>query len=135
MSENIVLYHCNHCSGSGTCSNGATGNSCVVCAKKRQSVGELPRYWGFRRKMHFESFRGLVCGCCGGLGKAEVMTARINNRITSAIGICIPLVLIIMTTFSSFSESTRLFDVLSTLTCSVTGTIIGFYFSSTKRGS
>ena len=135
MSENIVLYHCNHCSGSGTCSNGANGNSCVVCVKRRQGMGEIPRYWGFQRKRYLESFTGLACGCCGGIGKAEIMTARINGRITSVLGIIMPFFLILLTFLSSASGNTRLFDVFSTLACSVTGTVIGYYFSSCKNSS
>lgn len=134
MTVEVVLYACQHCAGQGTCKNGVNGKTCVICAKRAECDKDIPKYYGIKRKEHFESFSGLVCSCCRGIGKTDVMTARMNNRITVALASVLPFILLGMTCISSvnmlFNE--KLFYTLSTLTCSVTGTIIGYYFSTKK---
>lgn len=124
MSRNFNLFDCRHCEGEGTCKNGVDGRSCVVCARR----AELRSWKLVGRKVYFESFTGLVCGCCGGLGQTDLMTERVNNRITPALAILIPVTLLAITIFTAFLSS-DIFHSFFTFSTTIIATIVSFYFS------
>lgn len=119
----INLYDCKHCNGTGTCSNGLENTSCECCAKKN----ELP-FW--RRKKQV----GLICGCCGGIGKAELLTDRMNKRVTPLLAIYL-VVMILGTLVISIVTGSQYSSELLAFSSAIIGSICGFYFSAvTKEG-
>lgn len=114
--QNITsnLYDCNHCGGKGTCRNGREGISCAACVVRNELKG----------KDHI----GLLCGSCGGIGKAEPMTERINKRTAPLLAIYLVIVLLILIAFASIFKSEH-FSELLTFSSTIIGSVIGFYFS------
>ncbi len=117
---NVVstLYECKHCSGTGTCQNGPDGFSCAACIKKNE-LG----FWS--RRQH----KGLMCGACGGIGRAEPLTERMNKRIAPVLAIVLTFSLIIMVSLAALLNSTH-FNELLAFSSAIIGTVVGFYFSS-----
>ena len=125
MTDIIVnLHECKHCGGSGTCKNGADGSSCLVCAKRN----ELHFWEYFNRK----NLNGLLCGSCGGIGKAEPLTERMHKRmpvVLAFILVCGPLLII---SLAAYFESPY-FSELLTFSSVVIGSVSGYYFSNKEK--
>lgn len=122
MELTVNLHECKHCSGTGTCTNGLDGNSCYACAERN----ELP-FWR-RKNQH-----GLMCGSCGGIGKAEPMTERINKRVAPLLAIYLSVALIAIMFFAAFTES-KFFSEILAFSSAIIGAVVGFYFSSRSKG-
>lgn len=118
-----TLYGCKHCSGTGTCTNGEDKTSCLACAKKH----ELP-FW------HQRGQHGLMCGSCGGIGKAEPLTERMNKRIAPLLAIFLTLFLLVMISVAALLES-QFFSELLAFGSAIIGSVVGFYFSSRQSKS
>lgn len=116
----VNLYDCKHCSGTGTCSNGTNNSSCERCAK----LNELP-IW--RRRNQF----GLICGSCGGIGKAEPLTERMNKRIAPILAIMLVMALLTIISLAALFEN-KYFTELLAFSSAIIGSICGYYFSSLK---
>jgi hypothetical protein len=114
------LYECKHCAGSGTCSNGKDGSSCLVCAERN----DLP-FWK-RTNQH-----GLVCGCCGGIGMSEPLTERINKRIAPMLALFIIAMLMALIFIAAITES-KFFSEILAFTSAIIGTVVGYYFSNSR---
>lgn len=114
----VNLYECRHCEGQGTCRNGKEGNTCAACIKRNDLTG----------KDHY----GLLCGSCGGIGKAEPMTERMNKRIAPALAIVLVVSLLIMIGFSSATRSSYFSELLA-FSSAIIGSLVGFYFSHQKN--
>ncbi|HDS1201531.1 MULTISPECIES: molecular chaperone DnaJ [Shewanella] len=119
----VNLYDCKHCSGTGTCSSGKDNTSCEVCAKKN----ELP-FWR-RRNQH-----GLLCGSCGGIGKAEPLTERMNKRIAPLLAISLVIILLGIIGVSALFENKYFSEILA-FSGAIIGSVCGFYFSAIKSQS
>ena len=114
------LYECKHCSGSGTCTSGEGGKSCVTCAKR----AKIP-FWN--RKNHI----GLVCECCGGIGKAELVTERMNKRIAPLLAIYLVIILLMFLIAATFTKNEFFSEILA-FSSAIIGSVVGYYFSSRK---
>lgn len=112
------LYPCAHCQETGTCQNGENGKTCNLCIKKNELKG----------KEH----TGLACGVCGGLGRAEPMTERMNKRMTPILALFIVLPLLLIVFWALVANSSHFGEILA-FASALIGTVIGFYFS--KKGS
>ena len=117
----VNLYDCQHCSGTGTCTNGKDSCSYEACAKKN----ELP-FWR-RRNQH-----GLLCGSCGGIGKAEPLTERMNKRIAPLLAMAIVVILLIIIAEAAIFENKYFSEILA-FSGAIIGSVCGFYFSSVKN--
>lgn len=118
MDVTANLHDCRHCSGKGTCTTGKDASSCYACAKRN----ELPLW---RRKNQY----GLMCGSCGGIGKAEPMTERINKRIAPLLALYLSITLIVMIFVAALTKSPYFSELLA-FCSAIIGTVAGFYFSS-----
>jgi hypothetical protein len=112
------LFDCKHCEGTGTCRNGKDGCSCAVCIKRN----ELPK----------NEYFGLACGSCGGIGKAEPTTERMNKRIAPALAITLVVSLLVMISFSSIMQN-KYFSELLAFSSAIIGSLVGFYFSHQNK--
>ena len=117
----INLHDCKHCKGLGTCQNGKGGASCLACAKKN----ELPFY---NLNNHF----GLLCGSCGGIGKAEPLTERMHNRIAPMLAIVLVVSLLAIILWAAAIES-QFFSELLAFSSAIIGSVVGYYFSSKEK--
>lgn len=115
------LYDCKHCSGTGTCSNGKDGSSCAACAEKN----DLP-FW--KRKNQY----GLICGCCGGIGKSEPLTERMNKRIGPILALLIIFMLMTLIFFAALTKSPYFSEILA-FSSAIIGSVVGYYFSSREN--
>ena len=108
---------CAHCKTSGTCSNGADGNACVLCA--RQALGKT--------YSSATSLKGLVCSVCEGRGTAETFSLKLQNRFLPffAVGFLFLLLLFIAV---AYFWTANYKDVVA-FAGPLVGTIIAFYFS------
>ncbi len=113
----VNLYECKHCEGQGTCRNGNASSSCAACIKRNELNG----------KEHF----GLLCGSCGGIGKAEPMTERMNKRIAPVLATVLVISLLFMVGFSSVTKSPYFSELLA-FSSAIIGSLVGFYFSHQK---
>jgi len=111
------LYDCAHCGKSGTCTNGGEGCSCAACIKYHELKGTL--------------YRGLACGTCGGLGKGEPYTERMNKRIQPMMAIILVLISFMALMTSLLIQSPHFSEVLAFVSTLIGG-VAGFYFS--QRG-
>ncbi|QDF74065.1 molecular chaperone DnaJ [Shewanella marisflavi] len=119
----VNLYDCQHCSGTGTCTNGKDNCSCEVCAKKN----EIP-FW--RRRNQY----GLICGSCGGIGKAEALTERMNKRIAPLLAIYLVVSLLVLISVLALIDNKYFSEVLA-FSSAVIGSVCGYYFSAIKSQS
>ncbi len=106
------IHSCAHCSGSGTCKHGVNDASCAACAVKNE----------LKKGEYF----GLACGTCGGLGKTDTVTYRMNNRTTPLLAImivacCFALICVGILRDQHFQE-------ILTFSGTVIGSVIGYYF-------
>jgi hypothetical protein len=119
MSEITVnLHDCKHCDGTGSCRNGINETSCIACAKRN----ELP-FW--RQKNQY----GLLCGSCGGLGRAEPLTERMNKRIAPLLAMLLVVGLMVLVSLAAISNSSNFSELLA-FSSAIIGTVAGFYFSN-----
>ena len=112
------LYPCQHCGETGTCTSGPDGAGCAVCMKKNEL-----------RKA--ASSIGISCGSCGGLGKAEPMTERMNNRLPAILSIVIVGCLISFS-FALAVYENKYFPEYLAFSGTLLGGIVTFYFTSRK---
>jgi hypothetical protein len=110
----VNLYECFHCKGDGTCRNGPDGSSCAACIKRNELKGK--------------DFVGLLCGSCGGIGKAEPMTERLNKRAAPLLAMIIVSALLVIITFAAFTKSPYFSELLA-FSSAIIGSVVGFYFS------
>jgi len=119
----VNLHDCKHCDGSGTCAKGPNQTSCLVCAKKH----ELP-FWSRKGQV------GLMCGSCGGIGRAEPLTERMNKRIAPMLALLLTTVLLVMISLAAVYESPYFSQILA-FSSAIIGSVAGFYFSSNRSNS
>ena len=119
--NNLNYYKCGHCNGTGTCSSGENGSSCIVCAK----YNEL-NFWN--RKNHF----GLICGSCGGSGITEPTSQKLNKRITPMLAVCLVFSLLVLLAVSILLNSSHFSEIL-TFSSAIIGSIVGYYFSNESK--
>lgn len=131
MSIEVILHPCSHCEGEGTCKRDENGKTCVVCAMEYAKVGFIPKLKKGDKKSYYESFTGLICSCCGGLGNAETKTDRLNKRMRSILGFGIPYFLLLMCFISLLLKPEYLVNLLP-FTAGILGAIVGFYFGDKK---
>lgn len=117
------LYDCKHCDGAGTCKNGKEGASCVACAKKHELS-----FWRQRGQW------GLMCGSCGGIGKAEPLTERMNKRIAPMLAIVLTFSLLVIISLAALLKSQHFAELLA-FGSAIIGSVVGFYFSSREYKS
>lgn len=114
------LYPCAHCEGSGTCKNGANESSCMACIKNNELKG----------KEHM----GLACGSCNGLGIAEPLTERFNNRIKPLLAMGIVFIMLLMLFALAVMKSPFFTEVLA-FASTLIGGIVAYYFTASRRGN
>ncbi|MCK5728717.1 MAG: hypothetical protein KAH08_05800 [Methylococcales bacterium] len=114
----VNLHDCKHCDGSGTCKNGKDGCSCVACAKKNELS-----FW--KQDNQF----GLLCGSCGGIGRAEPLTERIHNRVAPLLAIYLVCILLGIVLLAAMSKN-QFFSELLAFSSAIIGSVVGYYFSS-----
>ena len=108
------LYECLHCKGEGTCRNGEEEKSCAACIKRNELKGN--------------SHRGLICGSCGGIGKADPVTERIDKRTGPVLALFLACGLLFLITLFGLLQS-PLFPQILAFASAIIGSIVGFYFS------
>lgn len=118
----VTLHDCKHCGGTGTCTSGKDGHTCAACVKKNELS-----FW-----QRFFKHKGLLCGSCGGIGQAEAMSERYNNRIGPFLALMLVFVPLMMVGYSAFTHNPY-FPQILTFSGTVIGTVAGFYFSSSSR--
>jgi hypothetical protein len=118
------LYECKHCGGSGTCTNGTDGGSCLVCAKRNEL--HFWEYWD--RK----NLNGLLCGSCGGIAKAEPLTERMHKRMPSILALILVIASITIISWAAFFDNKH-FSELLPFSSLLIGTVSGYYFSKKEK--
>lgn len=108
------LYECLHCKGEGTCRNAENGVSCAACIKRNELKGA--------------PYTGLICQSCGGIGKADPMTERIDKRAAPLLALGTVFGLLIIVATSAFISSPHFAQIIA-FAGAIIGSIIGFYFS------
>ncbi|UMR31595.1 hypothetical protein MJ904_05090 [Massilia sp. MB5] len=111
-----TLYACGHCKETGTCSNGSDGLSCSACAAEHALKGS--------------EHRGLPCGVCGGMGRAEPKTERINKRMAPILAYVVVVLLLMGIALSAIFD--RHFSEILAFAGTVIGAITGYYFSKQR---
>lgn len=119
----VNLHDCAHCNGTGTCDNGEDGYSCTVCAKEQG----IFFYW--KPKKH----KGLACSVCGGMGRTEATTDRLNKRMAPALAIYMTVMLFLLIMISLLLNS-QYFSQILAFSSAILGSVTGFYFSSRGKG-
>ena len=107
------IHDCAHCKGTGTCSHGKEGEACAACIKKNE--------------LKNGTYYGLACGTCGGLGKTDTVTSRINNRATPLLGMLITIFCFLMIILFGFAGNKYFSEVLA-LCGTLLGAVTGHYF-------
>src|SRR5688572_12129278 len=116
-----MAIECRHCGGTGTCSNGETGNACDSCAEKARD-GSLP----FMKKK-IVSTKGLPCGSCQGYGDVEGRVWHLQSVIAPLLGLLVVglvLVIVMVIAMNSPTQHAQILTLLGTLA----GSVVGFYF-------
>lgn len=113
------LYPCKHCNETGTCDSGENGASCSACAK----------YHEFKKN---QTYHGLACGTCGGLGMSEPFTERINKRTQPLLAMVIIFTLLICMTLLAVINNSH-FPAFLAFSSTLIGSITTFYFSNANR--
>jgi hypothetical protein len=108
------LHECAHCGTTGTCKNGKEGRSCAACVKYHELQG-------------LEHI-GLACGTCGGLGKGEAYTERLNKRIQPLLARVLVFIAFMVLFAAMLIQSTHFSEILAFISTLVGG-VVGFYFS------
>lgn len=115
----VNLHDCSHCKGTGTCDNGENGYSCSVCAK------EQGFYFYWNRKNH----KGLPCCVCGGMGRTEATTDRLNKRMAPALAMYLSGMLLLVVILALITNSPHFSEILA-FCSAIIGSVTGFYFSN-----
>ncbi|SME96099.1 hypothetical protein [Pseudogulbenkiania subflava] len=118
--SHYTLHACAHCKGTGTCTSGPDGASCMVCAKRNELKKGL--------------YHGLACGTCGGLGKTDTMTYRMTHRTQPILSISLVFGSIGLILLFGFAGSPYFHEVLTFCT-TLLGSVIGYYFSKNPKQS
>ncbi len=113
------LYPCKHCNESGTCSTGKDGASCTACV----NVHELSKS---------QSYFGLSCAACNGIGQAEPKTERINKRVKPVLAMGIVFLLLIFMFALALTGNSHFPEFLA-FSGTLIGSIIAFYFTHSKQ--
>jgi hypothetical protein len=123
--ENRSLHHIldrAHCGGTGTCANGKEQTSCAVCVTRNELSP------GFFDSLFLKPkvYTGLLCGTCGGIGKTDTLTHRMNYRTAPLLAIiliggCFVLIFIVLIRDVHFSE-------ILTFCGTLIGSVVGYYF-------
>jgi len=121
MTLTVNLHECKHCSGTGTCTNGKESSSCLACAKRNEL-----HFWEYNNQF------GLMCGSCGGIGKAEPMTERMNKRMAPLLALFLTAGILLLIFFAAFTKSLYFSEILA-FGSAIIGTVAGFYFSSKPK--
>ncbi len=119
----VNLHECKHCDGTGTCKNGKDECSCLACHKRN----ELP-FW--IKKHQF----GLLCGSYGGIGKTDLLTERMHNRMAPMLAFFLIFSLLLLIFWAAFSKS-QFFSELLAFSSAIIGSVVGYYFSSKEKHS
>lgn len=114
------LHDCKHCSGTGTCKNGKDSTSCLACAKRNE-------LWYWQRSGQ----QGLLCASCGGIGKAEPYTERLNKRAAPLLAILLVFSIIMLIFVTALMKSPFFSEILA-FSSAITGSVAGFYFSRAR---
>lgn len=125
IEESQHLHNCAHCSGTGTCNDGKDGETCAACIRKQELK---VRNTIFSKPL---KYYGVACGTCGGIGKTDTLTYRLNNRATPLlammiIGGCFALII-----FFGFLKSQFLSEII-TFCGTLVGAVIGHYFGKNQ---
>jgi len=112
------IHSCAHCGGTGTCTHGKNGVACAACVEKNDLKPGL-----FSRN---QDFTGLACGTCGGLGKTDMVTYRLNNRATPLLAFMIITFCFILIVMGLFVE--KHFQEILTFSGTLIGSVVGYYF-------
>ena len=113
MNQDQNLHECAHCNGTGTCNHGKDGEACAACVKKQE----------LRKGLYY----GLACGTCGGLGKTDTLTYRLNNRATPILGISIILCCFFMISIYGLTNNKHFSEILA-FCSTLSGAVVGHYF-------
>lgn len=118
-SEHNLLHACAHCKGSGTCNSGPDSSSCKVCEIKNE-LKKGPYY-------------GLACGTCGGLGKTDTVTYRLNHRTKPVLSLILVLISTVLILLFGIFRNEYFHEVLTFCT-TILGSVVGYYFSTKENG-
>lgn len=118
MDVKTNLVPCAHCSETGTCRTGDNGSTCLKCVKLNEVKGAL----------HY----GLSCGCCGGLGKAEIMSDRDNKRLKPVISVLTVVFMAILLYASFVTQSQHFMLILYLFAALIAGILGNSIFSKIK---
>lgn len=113
-----TLHQCGHCNGSGTCATGPGGTSCMVCVSRNELN---------KRKV----YTGLACGACGGVGKTDTITYRMQHRMQPLLSISLVLISTILIIFFGLTKSPYCHEILTFCT-TILGSVVGYYFSKSE---
>lgn len=109
-----TLYECLHCKGEGTCRNAENGSSCSACVKLNDLKG---------------THHGLICRSCGGIGKADTMTERLDKRTAPLLAFSIVFGFMFIIFWASATKNPHTNQLIA-FSGGIIGTILGFYFSN-----
>ena len=112
------LYPCKHCNESGTCATGKDGASCIACVKEH----ELSKR---------QSYFGLSCAACNGIGQAEPRTERVNKRIRPVLA-ALTIFLLLVFVFALAIMQNPHFPEFLAFTGTLIGSITAYYFTGSK---
>jgi hypothetical protein len=121
--HNQHIFDCAHCAGTGTCTKGKNETSCVACIKRNDLTQGLFSKIFSKTQDH----TGLSCGTCGGLGKTDTLTHRMNNRTAPLLAISIIAFCFTLIFFALFKNE-HLSEIL-TFCGTLIGSVVGYYFS------
>ncbi len=117
---------CEHCGGTGTCTQGKEGNSCRDCAKKSYSFAFL------RKKETLEDNKGLICRACEGSGEFDPRTKRLHQNIRPFLGLIIIIASLFLISDFANKESKYFEQVLPFLSALV-GSVTTYYFTNNSN--
>lgn len=112
--NNNHLHECAHCAGTGICNHGQEGEACAACVKYHE-LNKSKKYFG------------LACGTCGGLGKAETLTYRLNNRMTPLLALSIVSMCFVLISIFGLMKNEYFSEVLA-FCGTLSGAVVGHYF-------
>jgi hypothetical protein len=121
-----MAIECRHCNGTGTCSNGDSGNSCASCAAKA-AASPLPF-----TKNKIVSTKGLPCGTCLGYGDVERRVWHLQSSVAPVLGLSIILIVLLIVVVIAMASPTLHAQIL-TLLGTLAGSVVGFYFRGQYR--
>jgi len=75
-----------------------------------------------------------MCGSCGGIGKAEPLTERMNKRIAPLLAIFLIIFLLAIVALAAFLNNEHFSELLA-FGSAIIGSVSGYYFSSRHHRS